>query len=59
MTLLSKARKRKAERTKHLGDPIDIPAKPLAIQVRGNELWIAESDHIVRRIDLEVSSLRG
>ncbi|KAH8117238.1 WD40 repeat-like protein [Phellopilus nigrolimitatus] len=48
------ARKRKAERTKHLGAPIDLPGKPLALQLCGNDLWLSQSDASVRRLDLEV-----
>ncbi|KAF9001932.1 WD40 repeat-like protein [Cyathus striatus] len=50
---LNKARKAKAERTKSLGDPIQLPGKALAISVRGNEAWIAENTSVVRRLDLD------
>ena len=52
-----KVRKEKAARTKHLGEPLDLPAKPLDIIARGNEIWIAQSDATIRRIDLEVNIL--
>ena len=48
------ARRQKAERTKHVGSPIELPGKPLAIRLRGNDLWVAQSDAVIRRIDLEV-----
>ncbi|THH04696.1 hypothetical protein EW145_g5333 [Phellinidium pouzarii] len=51
------ARKRKAARTKHLGAPIDVPGKPLAIQIKGSELWVAQSDHVVRKLDLESGAI--
>lgn len=50
---LDLARKKKAEKTKAIGDPIDLPGKPLAIQVRDGIAWIAENTTVVRKIDLE------
>ncbi|KAL5533214.1 hypothetical protein ACEPAF_4990 [Sanghuangporus sanghuang] len=52
----AEARKRKAERTKHLGEPLDLPAKPLDVIIRGKEIWIGQSDATIRRIDLESAS---
>ncbi|KAL5529300.1 hypothetical protein ACEPAG_5285 [Sanghuangporus baumii] len=52
----AEARKQKAERTKHLGAPLDLPAKPLDVIIRGNEIWIGQSDATIRRIDLESRS---
>ncbi|KAL6309025.1 WD40-repeat-containing domain protein [Sparassis latifolia] len=46
-------RRRKAVSTKDLGSPIEIPGKALALQVRGDNAWIAENDHLVRKLDLE------
>ena len=48
------ARRQKAERTRNVGSPIELPGKPLAIMLRGNDLWVAQSDAVIRRIDLEV-----
>lgn len=38
----------------HLGEPVQLPSKPLALVVRSNEAWVAESGFVVRRIDLVV-----
>ncbi|KZS99178.1 WD40 repeat-like protein [Sistotremastrum niveocremeum HHB9708] len=50
---LSASRKEKAERNKELGSPIDLPGKPLSIEIRGNDLWTAESGAAIRRTNLE------
>ncbi|KAI0306771.1 WD40-repeat-containing domain protein [Multifurca ochricompacta] len=47
------ARKQKAEKYKDIGDPISLPGVPLDIKVRGNYVWVAESTHITRKIDLQ------
>ncbi|OJA18508.1 hypothetical protein AZE42_08721 [Rhizopogon vesiculosus] len=51
--VLTEARKRKAERTKSLGDPIKLSGNAIDIQLRGNCAWIAESAHVAKKIDLE------
>ncbi len=48
-------RKEKAERTKMLGEPIELPGKALAIEVRDGVAWIAENTNVIRKLDLEVS----
>ncbi|KAI0080613.1 WD40 repeat-like protein [Panus rudis PR-1116 ss-1] len=50
---LDAARKAKAERTKHLGEPIQLAGVALDIQVRGNHAWIAENTSLVKKISLE------
>ena len=49
-----KARRIKSEKIKNLGSPIQLPGKPLAIQVRDGFVWAAESTHVAKKIDLEV-----
>jgi len=48
------AKQEKAERTKELGSPVELPGKVLDFVIRGAEAWTAESGHVVRRTDLEV-----
>ncbi|PAV23553.1 WD40 domain containing protein [Pyrrhoderma noxium] len=52
------ARRQKAERTKNVGSPVELPGKPLAIRLRGNDLWVAQSDAVIRRIDLETGAIQ-
>lgn len=47
------ARNIKAERIKDLGAPVSVSGKILDIEVKGSDVWIAESDHIARRLSLE------
>ncbi|KAF8201592.1 WD40 repeat-like protein [Pholiota molesta] len=51
--LIEQARKEKAERIKTLGDPIQLPGKPLAIEIRNNVAWIADNTTVIRKTDLE------
>ncbi|OCH87419.1 WD40 repeat-like protein [Obba rivulosa] len=51
--IVEDARRKKAERTKDLGSPIRTSGKALAIQIRGNEAWIAENTSQIRRLNLE------
>ncbi|KAH9951290.1 WD40 repeat-like protein [Amylocystis lapponica] len=57
--VLELARKEKAVKTKDLGSPIELPGKPLAIQIRGNAAFIAESTAVVRQVDLETGKSRN
>ena len=50
----SKARKQKAERTKHLGEPVELTGKALDIAVIGSYAFVAENTTVIRKIDLEV-----
>ncbi|OSX65158.1 hypothetical protein POSPLADRAFT_1053931 [Postia placenta MAD-698-R-SB12] len=51
--VLEESRKQKAEKTKHLGSPIELPGKALGIEVRGNYAWIAENTAVARKVSLE------
>lgn len=51
--LLDDARRKKSERIKTLGSPIQLSGKALTIQVRGNYAWIAENTAVARKLDLE------
>ncbi|KAG8952623.1 hypothetical protein FRC04_003985 [Tulasnella sp. 424] len=48
----AQARHLKAERTKDIGEPIDLGSKIISLVVRGQDVWTAESSKVVRRIDL-------
>lgn len=50
---LTEARRQKAERIKCLGSPIQLTGNAIDIQIRGNYVWIAESAHVAKKIDLE------
>ncbi|PPQ78522.1 hypothetical protein CVT25_011794 [Psilocybe cyanescens] len=50
---IEEARKNKAERTKTLGEPIELLGKALAIEIRDGVAWIAENTTAVRLLDLE------
>lgn len=60
LTYLShgQSRKEKAERTKTLGEPIELAGKALAIEVRDGVAWVAENTKVIRKLDLEVSPQR-
>ncbi|KAF6765007.1 WD40-repeat-containing domain protein [Ephemerocybe angulata] len=51
--LAEKARRDKSERFKTHGEPIELPGKALAFEVRGKHAWVGESTAVVRRLDLE------
>ncbi|CAE7133482.1 unnamed protein product [Rhizoctonia solani] len=46
------ARTRKAERTKHIGSPVELKGKVIRLVVRDGEAWTAESGSVVRRTNL-------
>ncbi|CAE6385046.1 unnamed protein product [Rhizoctonia solani] len=46
------ARAKKAERTKHIGNPVELKGKVIRLTVRGGEAWTAESGSILRRVNL-------
>lgn len=52
----SDARRIKAQRAAKIGDPISLPSKVLALQVRGQDAWVAESGWVARRVNLMVSA---
>ncbi|KAF9013557.1 WD40 repeat-like protein [Hymenopellis radicata] len=51
--ILDHSRKEKAERTKDIGSPIQLPGKALAVHVLKNDAWIAENTTVIRKLDLE------
>ncbi|KIY65208.1 WD40 repeat-like protein [Cylindrobasidium torrendii FP15055 ss-10] len=51
--ILDSIRKEKAERTKDIGDPIQLPGKALDVHLLGNDAWIAENTTVIRRLNLE------
>ncbi|KAL1683551.1 WD40-repeat-containing domain protein [Schizophyllum commune] len=50
------ARRRKAEETKDLGDPLKLKGVPLDIKIVGNDAWIADNSHKIRKLDLETGN---
>ena len=50
----NKARKEKAARTKERGSPIQLSSKAIKIEVRGDDVWTAESGGLARKYSLEV-----
>ncbi|KAG2020504.1 miller-Dieker lissencephaly protein [Coprinopsis cinerea AmutBmut pab1-1] len=51
--LAEQARREKAKLLKDAGEPIELPGKALSIEVQGNDVWIAENDHVVKKLNLE------
>ncbi|KAJ9116746.1 hypothetical protein QFC20_000681 [Naganishia adeliensis] len=54
----SDARRSKAQRASKIGDPISLPSKILALEVRGQDAWVAESGWVARRVDLITGKVR-
>ncbi|CAE6479167.1 unnamed protein product [Rhizoctonia solani] len=54
---VEEARARKAERTKHIGSPLELKGKVIRLVIRDGEAWTAESGSIVRRINLVTGKL--
>ena len=52
---VQKGRRRKAEKNKDIGDPIELKGVPIDVQIRGDYAWIAENTHLAKKIDLKVS----
>ncbi|KAF7359371.1 WD40 repeat-like protein [Mycena sanguinolenta] len=50
------ARRQKSERTKNLGEPIQLSGKPLAVQVHGGCAWVAENTTVARKLELETGN---
>lgn len=46
----------KAERTRDVGEPIELKGKVIQMIIRGDDAWTAESGAVARRIDLTVRS---
>ncbi|CCM02929.1 uncharacterized protein FIBRA_05044 [Fibroporia radiculosa] len=51
--LLQESRKKKAEKIKTLGSPIELAGVALGLEIRGNHAWIAENTAVARKVDLE------
>ncbi|KDN50599.1 hypothetical protein RSAG8_01097, partial [Rhizoctonia solani AG-8 WAC10335] len=51
-TAAEEARVKKAERTKHIGNPLELKGKVIRLVVRDGEAWTAESGSVVRRLNL-------
>lgn len=47
----------KAERTKDVGEPIQLKGKVIRMVVRDQEAWTVGSDAVARRVDLKVCYL--
>ncbi|KAF8184936.1 WD40-repeat-containing domain protein [Mycena galopus ATCC 62051] len=54
--VLGEARRQKSERTKDLGEPIQLPGKPLAIQIHRGYAWVAENTTVARKLDLQTGN---
>ncbi|KAJ7929275.1 WD40-repeat-containing domain protein [Mycena leptocephala] len=54
--VLEEGRRQKSERTKNLGEPIQLPGKALAIQIHGGYAWVAENTTVARKIDLQTGN---
>jgi len=54
---LGEARKEKASRTKEHGSPIELASKAIKIEVRGDNVWTAESGGLARKYSLETGKL--
>ncbi|KAJ7261379.1 WD40-repeat-containing domain protein [Mycena haematopus] len=54
--LHEEARRQKSGRTKSLGEPIQLPGKPLAIQIHGGYAWVAENTTVARKLDLQTGN---
>ncbi|KAJ6547111.1 WD40-repeat-containing domain protein [Mycena capillaripes] len=54
--VLGEARRQKSERTKNLGEPIQLPGKALAIQIHREYAWVAENTTVARKIELQTGN---
>lgn len=52
--MIAKDRELKAQRTKDIGDPIELNGKVIQLAIRGDDLWTAESGAVARRTNLKV-----
>ncbi|KAJ6500453.1 WD40-repeat-containing domain protein [Mycena sanguinolenta] len=50
------ARRQKSERTKNLGEPIQLAGKPLAVQIHGGYAWVAENTTVARKLELQTGN---
>ncbi|KAL1746961.1 WD40-repeat-containing domain protein [Schizophyllum fasciatum] len=51
------ARRRKAEETKDLGEPITLKGVALDFKVIGNDAWVAENSHKILKLNLETGKI--
>ncbi|KAJ7702359.1 WD40-repeat-containing domain protein [Mycena rosella] len=51
--VLGEARRQKSERTKTIGEPIQLPGKALAIRIHKGYAWVAENTTVARKMELE------
>ncbi|KAJ7043238.1 WD40-repeat-containing domain protein [Mycena alexandri] len=54
--VLGEARRQKSERTKNLGEPIQLPGKALAIQIHKGYAWVAENTTVARKMELQTGN---
>ncbi|KAJ6606545.1 WD40-repeat-containing domain protein [Mycena vulgaris] len=54
--VLEEGRRQKSERTKTLGEPIQLPGKALAIRIHRGYVWVAENTTVARKMDLETGN---
>ncbi|KAJ7090242.1 WD40-repeat-containing domain protein [Mycena belliarum] len=54
--ILGEARRQKSERTKTIGEPIQLPGKALSLQIHRGYAWVAENTTVARKIDLETGN---
>ncbi|KAJ7756862.1 WD40-repeat-containing domain protein [Mycena maculata] len=54
--VLGEARRQKSERTKTVGEPIQLPGKALAIEIHRGYAWVAENTTVARKIELETGN---
>ncbi|KAJ9105272.1 hypothetical protein QFC21_001639 [Naganishia friedmannii] len=52
----SDARRLKAQQASKVGNPIQLPSKVLALEVRNQDAWVAESGWVARQVDLTPTS---
>ena len=55
---MSQARKTKAEKTKDLGQPIQLAGVALDLHIEDHFAWIAENTQVIRKVDLEVRTIQ-
>ncbi|KAE9394995.1 WD40 repeat-like protein [Gymnopus androsaceus JB14] len=50
--IIAESRRKKSERLKSVGEPLQLPGKALAIEILENDAWVAENTTVARKIDL-------
>ncbi|KZV85104.1 WD40 repeat-like protein [Exidia glandulosa HHB12029] len=54
--VLLQARRKKADKLKHIGQPIRLGSLPLALVVRDDDVWAAENSAVLTRTSLETGA---